>query len=107
VDGGNVRWWLKGLAVGAVVGLGVGFFVGDTLGRVFMRLLFLALPVTLGLLLIAVSVVVAALPVPLLVERFAPDRRRDPGPAARRVLGIGAFAIAVYAASGIILAYSA
>jgi hypothetical protein len=183
-----VRWWLRSLAVGAVVGLAAGFVVGGTLGRVFMRLLFLArkdtlgletamgavigdftaggtificvfgavlglllgivyaaarmlmpptlwrrellfvlatcglmlgllvrvnrddfavLPVTLSLVLIAASVVATALPVPLLVERFAPDRDRNPGPAARRVLGLGGLAIAVYAASGIALAYSA
>jgi hypothetical protein len=183
-----VRWWFKSLAIGAVVGLTTGFVVGGTLGRVFMRLLFLAhkdslgfetamgaiigeftaggtificifgaflglllgvayvaarvlmpsslwrrevlfvlatcglllgllvrlnrddfavLPVTLSLVLIVASVVVTALPVPLLVERFAPDRERRPGPAARRVLGLGSVAIAVYGVSGIALAYSA
>jgi hypothetical protein len=188
VKGGNVRWWLKNLAVGAVVGLAVGFVVGGALGRVFMRLLFLTrkdtlgfetamgaiigqftaggtvficifgaflglllgvayvaarvlmplslwrrevsfvaatcglmlgllvrvnrddfavLPVTLSLLLIVGSVLVTALPVPFLVERFAPDRERRPGSAARRVRALGAVAIVVYAASGIALAYSA
>jgi hypothetical protein len=183
-----VRWWLRSLAVGAVVGLASGLIVGGLVGRVFMRLLFLAqkdtrgieramgaiigdftaggtlfigifggfiglvlgiayvagralmprglwrrelwfvlatcglllgliirlnredfaiLPVTLSLLLIAGSVLVTALPVPLLVERFAPDRARNPGPAARGVLLVGAVAIAVYAAWGIALAYSA
>jgi hypothetical protein len=183
-----VRWWLRGFLVGAVVGLAAGLVVGGTLGRVFMRLLFLArkdtlgfetamgaiigdftaggtificlfggfmglllgvgyvagralmplrlwqrelwfglaacglmlgllsrvnredfavLPVTLSLLLIGGSVLVTALPVPLLVERFAPDRERNPGVAARRVLGLGAIAIGVYAATGIAVAYSA
>jgi len=183
-----VRWWLRSLAVGAVVGLAAGFVVGGTLGRVFMRLLFLArkdtlgfetamgaiigqftaggtificvfgaflglllgvayvaarvllplslwrrevafvlatcglmlgllvrlnrddfavLPVTLSLLLVVGSVVVTALPVPFLVERFAPDRERSPGRAVRGALGLGAVAIAVYAATGIALAYSA
>jgi hypothetical protein len=184
----NVRWWLRSVAIGAVVGLVVGLVVGGTLGRVFMRLLFLArkdalgfetamgaivgeftaggtificlfgafiglvlgiayvaaralmprrlwrrelwfvlatcglmlgfiirlnredfaiLPVTLSLLLIVGSVLVTALPVPVLVERFAPDRDRNPGRAARGVLRLGAVAIAAYAASGIALAYSA
>jgi hypothetical protein len=188
VEGGSVRWWLRSFAVGAVVGLVAGFVIGGTLGRVFMRLLFLArkdtlgfetamgaiigkftaggtificvfgaflglllgvayvatrvlmplslwrrevsfvvatcglmlgllvrvnrddfaiLPVTLSLLLIVGSVVVTALPVPFLVERFAPDRERERGSAARRVRVLGAVAIAVYAASGIALAYSA
>ena len=183
-----MRWWLRSFAVGAVVGLGAGLVVGGTVGRVFMRLLFLArkdslgletamgaiigdftaggtificffgalmglllgvayvagralmpprlwrrkllfvlaacglmlgfiirlnredfavLPVTLSLLLIAASVLVTALPVPFLVERFAPDRDRNPGVAARSVLGLSAVAIAVYAVSGIAVAYSA
>ena len=37
-----MRWWLRNLAIGAAVGLGVGVIVGGTLGRVFMRLVFLA-----------------------------------------------------------------
>jgi len=37
-----VRWWLRNLAIGAAVGLAVGVIVGGTLGRVFMRLVFLA-----------------------------------------------------------------
>ena len=52
-EGGQVgltimRWWLRSLFVGAAVGLAVGFVVGGTLGRVFMRLLFLAHEDTLG-----------------------------------------------------------
>jgi hypothetical protein len=38
----GARWWLRSLAIGAGVGFGVGLVVGGTLGRVFMRLLFLA-----------------------------------------------------------------
>jgi hypothetical protein len=44
-----VRFWLRSLAVGAAVGLVVGFAVGGTLGRVCMRILFLARRDTLGL----------------------------------------------------------
>jgi hypothetical protein len=182
-----VRWWLRSLAVGAVVGLGVGLVVGGTLGRVFMRLLFLAredalgfetamgaivgdftgngtaaiyafgaiagvplgiayaaartllpsgtrmrtivftlgttafmlgqiargnredfsvLPVTLSLVLIAGSVALAAAPVPLLVERLAPDRERNPGRIARGVTVLGLAGFAAFALTGIVIAYS-
>ena len=182
-----MRWWLRSLATGAAVGFGVGFVVGGTLGRVFMRLLFLArentlgfetamgaiigdftaggtlficgfgaimglglglayacvrvllpqqlrwreflfvlaasglmlgaliqfnrddfaiLPVTLSLFLIVVSVALTALPVPVLVERFAPDRPRSPGTAARALVGLGLAVIAVYAAVAIAAAYT-
>lgn len=182
-----MRWWLRSLAVGAAVGFSVGLVVGGALGRVFMRILFLAkedtlgfetamgaiigdftgggtfficlfgafmgfllglayacvrglmpsqvwwreslfvlgagglmlgvvirgnrddfaiLPVTLSLLLIAVSVVITALPVPILVERFAPDRDRNPGPAGYAVVGVGVAAIAVYAILAIAAAYA-
>ena len=37
-----MRWWIRNLAVGAAVGLAVGVVVGGTLGRVYMRLVFLA-----------------------------------------------------------------
>ena len=37
-----MRWWLRNLAIGAGVGLAVGVVVGGTLGRVFMRIVFLA-----------------------------------------------------------------
>ena len=36
----RVRWWLRSLAIGGGVGSAVGFVAGGTLGRVFMRLLF-------------------------------------------------------------------
>jgi len=38
----TLRWWLRSLAIGAGVGVAVGFVVGGTLGRVYMRLLFVA-----------------------------------------------------------------
>jgi hypothetical protein len=44
-----VRWWLRSVGAGAAVGLVVGIAVGGTLGRVFMRLLFLAREDSLGL----------------------------------------------------------
>jgi len=187
-EAGNVRWWLRSLAVGAAAGLAAGLVAGGTLGRVFMRLLFLAredtlgletamgavigdftaggtvvifvfgamtglvlglvyvcvrtllpsqvrwracvfvvgatglmlgaiiranrddfavLPVTLSLLLIVGSVAVAAIPVPILVERYAPDRDRSPGPAAHAIVGLGLVAIAVYATTAIATAYAA
>jgi hypothetical protein len=182
-----VRWWLRSLVIGATVGFVVGLAVGGTLGRVFMRILFLAredtlgfetamgailgdftaggtmfigafgatmglvlglvyvcvrallpsriwwrvslfvfaasglllgviirdnrddfsiLPVTLSLLLIVGSVVLTAIPVPVLVERFAPDRDRSPGLAAHAVVGFGVVAIAVYATLAIAAAYA-
>ena len=185
--GRTVRWWLRNLAIGAGVGFSVGLVVGGTLGRVFMRILFLAredtlgfetamgaiigdftaagtificlfgaamglvlglayvctrallppriwwreslfvfaasglllgviihgnredfyvLPVTLSLILIVGSVVLTAIPVPILVERFAPDRDRSPGKAAHAVVGLGVVAIAVYATSAIVAAYA-
>src|SRR5512141_1701048 len=45
----TLRWWLRNLAVGAGIGFLVGLVVGGTLGRVFMRLLFLAREDTLGI----------------------------------------------------------
>jgi len=182
-----VRWWLRNLAIGAAVGFGVGLVVGGTLGRIFMRILFLAredalgfetamgavigdftaggtiaigvsgafmggalgvvyvcvrtllppraswreavfvfcacglslgvivgdnrddfaiLPVTLSLFLIAGSVVLTAIPVPLLVERFAPDRDRNPGLVSHAVVGVAVIGIAVYAAMAIATAYA-
>ena len=43
-----MRWWLRNLAIGAVVGIAVGVVVGGTLGRVFMRIVFLAEQDALG-----------------------------------------------------------
>jgi hypothetical protein len=185
---GNVRWWLRSLASGGAVGFAVGLVVGGTLGRIFMRLLFLAredalgvqtamgaiigeftgpgtfaiyvfaaffgvvlglayavartllpsrtavrttlftfgatavmlgqivrgnredfsiLPVTLSLVLIAGSVALTALPVPLLVERLAPDRERRPGRLAQGVVALGMTGIAAFAVTGVVIAYAA
>lgn len=182
-----MRWWLRSLATGAAVGLAVGLVVGGTLGRIFMRLVFLAeddaigfqtamgaivgeftgagtaaiyvfgaiagvalglayaigrtllpsgtqlrtilftvgttafmlgqivrgnredfvvLPVTLSLLLVVGSVALTALPVPMLVERFAPDRKRQPGRVAQSVVGLGMTGFAVFAVTGIMIAYA-
>ncbi len=43
-----MRNWIRSLAIGAGVGLTVGLVVGGTLGRIFMRLVFLAEEDTLG-----------------------------------------------------------
>ncbi|MGZ8708066.1 MAG: hypothetical protein ACXW0R_11895 [Gaiellaceae bacterium] len=183
-----MRWWLRSVAVGFAVGLGVGLVVGGTLGRVFMRLLFLAredtlgietamgaiigeftgggtaaiyvfgaiagvalgvayavgrtllpsgtrvrtilftlgttafllgqivrgnredfsvLPVTLSLMLIIGSVALTAAPVPLLVERLAPDRQRSPGRVAQGVVLLGMTGFGVFAVTGVVLAYTA
>jgi len=182
-----VRWWLRNLAIGAAIGFGVGLVVGGTLGRVFMRLVFIAerdalgfqtamgaivgeftgggtaviyvfgaiagvvlgvayavgrvllpygtrvrtilftvgttafmlgqivrgnredfavLPVTLSLLLVVASVALTAVPVPMLVERFAPDRRRKPGRVAQSLVGIGMGGFALFAVTGIMIAYA-
>lgn len=182
-----MRWWLRSLAVGAAVGFAIGLVVGGTLGRVFMRLLFLAredalgfetamgaivgeftghgttsiyafgaiagvalgvayaagrtllpsgtllrtilftlgttafmlgqivrgnredfsiLPVTLSLLLIVGSVALTAAPVPLVVERLAPDRERSPGRLAQGVVLLGMAGFAVFAVTGIVIAYA-
>jgi hypothetical protein len=178
---------LRAVAVGAGVGLLLGLVVGGTLGRIFMRILFLAreenrgfetamgaligdltgggtafvyvfgaiagvvlgvayvagrvllpsgirsrtvvftlgttafmlgqiargneedfslLPVTASLILIAVSVALTAAPVPWLVERFAPDRQRAPGRLARSVVALTMTVLALFAVSGVVLAYS-
>ena len=43
-----MRTWLRNLAIGGGVGLAIGLAVGGTLGRIFMRLVFLAQEDTLG-----------------------------------------------------------
>jgi hypothetical protein len=65
------------------------------------------LPVTLSLLLIVGSVVLTALPVPLLVERLAPDRERRPGRLAKGITTLGMSGFAAFAVTGIVIAYTA
>ena len=67
---------------------------------------FALLPVTFSLLLIVVSVALTAAPVPLLVERLAPDRERAPGRLARAVVVLGMTGFALFAVSGVVMAYS-
>ena len=67
---------------------------------------FAVLPVSLSLLLIIVSVAVTAAPVPLLVERFAPDRQRRPGRLARGLVVLGMSGFGLFALTGIVIAYS-
>ena len=43
-----MRTWLRNLAIGGGVGIVIGLAVGGTLGRIFMRILFLAQEDTLG-----------------------------------------------------------
>jgi hypothetical protein len=94
------------------VGLRVGIFtLGTTtfmLGTIVRtnREDFALLPVTLSLLLIVGSVAVTAAPVPVLVERWAPDRDRAPGGAARAVVVLALTGTLVFGISGIVLAYS-
>jgi hypothetical protein len=64
------------------------------------------LPVTLSLVLVVVSVALTAAPVPFLIERFAPDRERAPGRRARGAVALGLTGFALFAVSGVILAYS-
>ena len=65
------------------------------------------LPVTLSLALVVVSVALTAAPVPFLVERFAPDRTRNPGRIAQSVVLVGMTGFAVFAVTGIVIAYTA
>ena len=87
------------------------FTIGTTafmLGQIVRsnRADFAILPVSLSLILIVVSVAVTAAPVPLLVERFAPDRQRTPGRIARGVVVLGMSGFALFAVTGIVIAYS-
>ena len=65
------------------------------------------LPVTLSLMLIVGSVALTAAPVPLLVERLAPDRERNPGLLANVTLWVGMTGFAAFAVTGIAMAYAA
>jgi len=67
---------------------------------------FTFLPVTLSLLLVVGSVALTAAPVPILVERFDPDRKRQPGRLAQGVVVLGMTGFAVFALAGTLIAYS-
>ncbi len=67
---------------------------------------FSILPVTLSLLLIVGSVALTAAPLPLIVERLAPDRERRPGRLAQGVVLLGMTGFAVFAVTGIVIAYA-
>jgi len=62
--------------------------------------------VTLGLVLIVGSVALTAAPVPLIVERLAPDRARRPGRLTQGIVAIGLTGFAVFAVTGIMIAYA-
>ncbi len=67
---------------------------------------FTFLPVTLSLLLVVGSVALTAAPVPILVERFDPDRKRKPGRIAHGVVVLGMTGSSVFALTGIMIAYA-
>ncbi len=67
---------------------------------------FSILPVTLSLILIVGSVALTAAPVPLLVERLAPDRERNLGRVAQGVAALGMIGFAVFGVTGILIAYA-
>jgi hypothetical protein len=67
---------------------------------------FVVLPVTLSLLLVAASVALTAGPLPILVERFAPDRRRKPGHVAGGLVALGMAAFIFFGLTGIMIAYA-
>lgn len=181
-----LRWWLRSLAIGGAVGFAVGLVVGGTLGRVFMRLLFLArresegletalgavigdftaggtffiavfgagvglgtgllyvavrrllpqrlvwrqalfvtwisllmfgivvrmnledfglLPPTLGLALTGGSIVLTAVPIPIAVEKVAPDRPRTHGTASQALIVLALALVLVYAVTAVVDAY--
>ena len=67
---------------------------------------FTFLPVTLSLLLVVASVALTAAPVPILVERVDPDRMRQPGRLAHGVVVLAMTGFAVFALTGIMIAYA-
>jgi hypothetical protein len=68
---------------------------------------FAVLPVTLSLMLVVGSVALTAAPLPMLVERLAPDRPRQPGRFAYGVVGLGMTGFCLFALTGIMSAYAA
>jgi hypothetical protein len=68
---------------------------------------FTFLPVTLSLVLVALSVALTAVCVPALVERLAPDRPRSPGRFASGIVAAALTAVAVFGATGVAAAYAA
>jgi len=91
--------WREAIFVVAATGLMLAIMIDGN------REDFAILPVTLSLLLMVGSVVLTALPVPILIERFAPDRERRPGAVANAVMGLGIVAIGVYATTAVITVY--
>lgn len=67
---------------------------------------FTFLPATLSLVLVVGSVALTAAPVPILIERFDPDRERQPGRLAQGVVVLGMTGFAVFALTGIMIAYA-
>lgn len=63
------------------------------------------LPPTLGLALTAGAIVLTAAPIPLLVERAAPDRTRTPGRASRVVVALALAVVLVFAVTAVTDAY--
>jgi hypothetical protein len=92
--------WRLALFTLAITGLLVGVILNSN------RDDFLLVPVTLSILLVVGSVALTALPVPLLVERFAPDRERNPGRVVLTGVGVGVAAVTVYASLAIASAYA-
>lgn len=91
--------WRATIFVVAATGLMLARMINDN------REDFAVVPVTLSIFLMVGAVVVTATPVPLLVERFAPDRERRPGPVANAAVGIGVLAIVAYAATAVASVY--
>lgn len=126
-SGGTAAVYIFGAIAGAVLGLAyaasrpllpsrvglrvIVFTIGTTafmLGQIVRgnREDFSLLPVTLSLCLIVISIAVTAAPVPLLVERLAPDRERSPGSLTRVVVALGLAGFLLFGVSGIVIAFS-
>lgn len=88
----------------AIYVTGVGAFM---LGQIAFanRDDFAFLPVTSSLALVAGAAGLAAVPVPALVERLAPDRERHPGPLALALVVVCMAAFLTFAALGVRAAY--